>query len=286
MSIKQFVPWWGKILAKLVLSRLPINYHFWKKLALFEHGYMERPSYAYEVFKQHFDRVGGLKKGFVSLELGPGDSLLSAMISQAFGGSGSYLVDVGAFATRDMQLYRNMACFLSEKGLPTLDIENFNSIEEVLTACGAQYGNSGLLSLQTIPDQSVDFIWSSAVLEHIRRADFLDTMRELRRIIRSSGVCSHQVDLTDHLGGALNNLRFPDNIWESDFMTCSGFYTNRIRYSEMLELFKKAAFCVEVTHLNRWNSLPTPRAKLFKNFQNLPDEELRISDFSIILKPV
>jgi hypothetical protein len=286
MSIKQFVPWWGKILAKLVLSRLPINYHFWKKLALFEHGYMERPSYAYEVFKQHFDRVEGLKEGFVSLELGPGDSLVSAMLSQAFGCSASYLVDVGAFANRDLQLYRNMSRFLADKELPTLEADSFNSIEEMLVACRADYKTSGLLSLREIPDQSVDFIWSSAVLEHIRRAEFFDTMRELRRIIRNSGVCSHQIDLRDHLGGALNNLRFSEMIWESDFMAKSGFYTNRIRYSEMLDLFQKAGFRVEVMHVNRWNSLPTPRLKLHKIFQSLPEEELCVLDFSVILKPV
>lgn len=286
MLVKQFLPWWSKIAAKLLLSRLPIKYQFWKKLALFEHGYMERPSYAYEVFKQHFDRVEGLKEEFVSLELGPGDSLVSAMISRAFGCSASYLVDVGAFANRDLQLYRNMSGFLADKGLPTLEPDSFNSIEEMLVACSADYKTFGLLSLREIPDESVDFIWSSAVLEHIRRAEFFDTMRELRRIIRSSGVCSHQIDLRDHLGGALNNLRFSEMIWESDIMAQSGFYTNRIRYSEMLELFQKAGFSVEVMHVNRWNSLPTPKAKLHKIFQNIPEEELRVLDFSVILKPV
>jgi predicted SAM-dependent methyltransferase len=284
--MKQFLPWWSKIAAKLLLSRLPIKYQFWKKLALFEHGYMDRPSYAYEIFKQHFDRVGGLKEGFVSLELGPGDSLVSVMISRAFGGSDSCLVDVGAFANRDLQLYRNMSCFLAAKGLPTVETNTFNSIEEMLLAYGADYKTSGLSSLREIPDQSVDFIWSSAVIEHIRRAEFLEIMQELRRIIRSNGVCSHQIDLRDHLGGALNNLRFSHTIWESDFMARSGFYTNRIRYSEMLEVFQKAGFSVEVTHVNRWNNLPTPRGKLHKNFQNFSEEELCILDFSVILKPI
>jgi predicted SAM-dependent methyltransferase len=287
MNIKQFIPWWGKIGAKLLLSRFPLKYSFWKKLALFEHGNMDNCIYAYEIFKQHFERVGGInKKGFVSLELGPGDSLLSAMVSRAFGGASSYLVDVGAFASIDLQPYLDMASFLEAKGLPTINIDSSNSLEEVMIACNAQYSTLGLSSLRNIPEQSVDFIWSNAVLEHIKRADFLDILRELRRIIRSNGVCSHQIDLRDHMGGALNHLRFSEQVWESDFMANSGFYTNRIPYSEMLNLFRKAEFMVEVVDRKSWHSLPTPRSKLSKKFQLLSDEELCISGFTVLLKPI
>lgn len=131
----------------------------------------------------------------------------------------------------------------------------------------------------------MDFIWSQAVLEHIRKAEFLDTMLELRRIIRPDGVCSHVVDLKDHLGGRLNNLRFPENLWESNFMSSSGFYTNRIRYSEMVDIFAQAGFSVEVVSLKQWQNLPTPKAKMSEKFKNLLDEELCISGFSLLLRP-
>ncbi len=285
MSIKSYIPWWGKIGAKVVLSRLPVGYKFWKNISLFQHGEMEQPSYAYDVFKRHFDQVK-LDPEFVSLELGPGDSLFSALISRAFGGSASYLVDMGDYAIRNIQFYKAMAKFLIEKGLPTPDISNQQSLEEVLTRCHAQYLTSGLASLRSIPSQSVDFIWSNAVLEHVRRAEFLDTLRELRRIIRDRGVCSHEVDLRDHLGGALNNLRFSERIWESDFMVKSGFYTNRIQFSSMLDLFRAANFDVEVVEVRRWASLPTPRAQLAKEFHQASDEELCVSVFSVLLRPV
>jgi len=285
MAITNYVPWWGKIAAKLVLSRLPIQYEFWHKVGLFRHGEMAQPDYAYAVFKQHFDRAN-LEKGFVSLELGPGDSLFSATIAWSLGGSASYLVDTGEFARKDIQPYRIMAEFLTHKGLPTPNVQNLQSLEEVLDACGAKYMTSGLLSLRNLPARSVDFIWSHAVLEHIRRAEFLDTLRELRRIIRDRGVCSHQVDLRDHLSYALNNLRFPERIWEHDFIAQSGFYTNRIQYSQMLDLFQQAGFAVEVVNVNRWDKLPTPRSKLSKEFRHLSEEDLCVSGFSVLLKPV
>jgi SAM-dependent methyltransferase len=133
------------------------------------------------------------------------------------------------------------------------------SIETILAVCRATYGTSGLTSLRAIPDKSVDFVWSHTVLQHVRRAEFLETMRELRRVLRADGISSHWVDLQDCLGGALNNLRFRESVWESPFVAKCGFYTNRIRYSEMLALFKEAGFEPEVVHLTRWDRLPTSR---------------------------
>ena len=49
-------------------------------------------------------------------------------------------------------------------------------------------------------------------------------------------------------------------------MSNSGFYTNRIRYSEMLDLFKQAGFEAEVAHTDRWATVPTPRRKMAPHF--------------------
>ena len=66
---------------------------------------------------------------------------------------------------------------------------------------------------------------------------------EFRRIIVNNGKMSHNADLKDHLGGALNNLgsalnnlRFSDCLWESEFMVKSGFYTNRLQHQDILNL--------------------------------------------------
>jgi hypothetical protein len=49
----QSVPWQLKIAAKIVLARLPLPYHLWKKIGLFKQGGMERPEYALRIFRQH-----------------------------------------------------------------------------------------------------------------------------------------------------------------------------------------------------------------------------------------
>lgn len=288
MIIKNKLPWQAKLLSKLIFSRIPIKYSLWKWLDLFKHGEMEKPSYAYDVFKKHFDRVVFSRKSgnFVALELGPGDSLFSAMIAYAFGASSVYLVDVGNFISDDIKPYFSMANYLKEKSSTTPNMDDITSLERLLELCNAKYMTSGILSLRTIPDQSVDLIWSQAVLEHVRRSDFISMMRELRRVIRPDGICSHCIDLRDHLGGALNNLRFSERFWESDFIAKSGFYTNRIRYSEMLELFNQAGFNVEKINVEFYDRLPTPRNKLSSEFKHLTDKELSVSVFDVILKPM
>lgn len=284
---KNWIPWYVKIAAKLVLSRLPVGYSIWSKLNLFAHGSMHKPDYAYGVFRQHFERSCFSRKdaGFVALEIGPGDSLLSAIVAAAHGASRCYLVDAGAFATEDLGAYRGMAEYLRTRNLPVPVMDRVSSLAGVLEACHAIYSTQGLRSLRDIPSKSVDFIWSQAVLEHVRRNELLDTMRELSRILRPDGICSHRIDLKDHLGGALNNMRFASNYWESDWMARSGFYTNRLRYSEMVELFRQAGFEVKVVSTGRWHAVPTPRASMAREFHDLSDEDLLVKEFDVLLRP-
>lgn len=281
------VPWWARIAAKLLLSRIPLPYSLWKRLSLFEQGAMERPQYAYGVFRRHFDRARPLfrAKDFVALELGPGDALYSAQIARAFGAAKTHLVDRGNFATGNLGHCETMCDYLSEQGQPLAISRPLSSLERLLAECGASYHTGGLESLRTIASESVDFIWSHAVLEHVRKAEFLEQMWETRRVLGPHGVCSHRVDLTDHLGGGLNNLRFFDRTWESAFFSSSGFYTNRLRYVQMLALFHEAGFEPQVCQTDRWPRLPLPRRKLAAPFRDLPEEDLRVLGFAVILRP-
>jgi SAM-dependent methyltransferase len=285
MIVKQHIPWQLKIALKLVLSRVPLNYHFWKKAGLFELGGMERPEYALDVFRRHFATANFARKAgeFTALEIGPGDSLSSAVIAHTFGASHTYLVDVGSFASTDPAPYRRLASHLRELGLQPPNVESCSNVEQVMAVCSAEYLTEGLASLRKIPAASVDFIWSHAVLGHVRRDDFLPTMLELRRIQRPDGVGSHYTGFGDILGGKMNDLRFSDWIWESSFMANSGFYTNRLRFQEVLQLFRQAGFEPEIREVTRWNTLPTPRRKMARRFASLPEQELQISGLDVVL---
>jgi SAM-dependent methyltransferase len=284
---KSHLPWRLKILAKLVLARIPASPDTWRRLSVFRHGEMEDPEYAWEVAQLHVGRVRahGLRDGYVALELGPGDTVSSALINATLGANKTILVDVAAFASRDLAPYRNLAAFLSSLGLQPPDLERVASFEQLLQASKAEYLTGGLKSLEAVPTESVDLIWSHAVLEHVRRNDFGPTIRETRRVLRQDGFASHRIDLRDHLAEALNSLRFRESVWESGLMASSGFYTNRLRCSQLLEEFKNAGFVVAELEAMKWPKLPTGRRKLAEPFRTMAEDDLLVFELDVLLRP-
>jgi SAM-dependent methyltransferase len=285
-ALKARTPWQAKIAAKIIFSRLPISYDIWRRIGLFQHGDMERPDYAIASFSTQLTRAGGASlEGAAVLELGPGDSLASALLAKAHGASAVYLVDVGDFANKDLKLYRQLAWRLSESGLDMRSIQDVGSVDEMLAVCGAKYLTNGVESLAEIRDAGIDFQFSTAVLEHIRKADFQPLLKELRRVTSDDGVAAHTIDLQDHLAYALNNLRFSERVWESDFFARSQFYTNRIRYKEMLAMFERAGFEINVVSQTKFDELPTPREKMDSAFRGLSAEDLIVAGFDVVLRP-
>lgn len=272
--MKQHIPWQAKIIAKVILARLPFSYQNWAALNLFRHGAMADPAYARTVFALHIKDAFGEREppaGLTYLEMGTGDSVASAVFAAALGAKKTYLVDVGDFITRDMAFYRQLD-------------DRFDNFDDMMEYCHATYLTDGLSSLKTIPDNSVDFIWSHATLEHVRHAEFDETMNELYRIIKPGGVMSHEIDLKDHLGGKLNNLRFSPDLWESEWMATSGFYTNRLRPYEMADSMRQAGFTIEEDRRSRWDALPTPRSKMAAPFKDQPEDELLTQIMNVRLR--
>ncbi len=286
-SLATGLPWWSKLLTKWALTHLPVNYRQWARLGLFRHGAMDDPGYAVGVFRHHLDRARSAAPlpSFVGLEVGPGDSLASAVIARAHGASQYYLLDVGEFASAGMSSYRRLSTHLAELGLAPPSLEQITTVDELLGACRAQYLTRGLDSLRLIPTASVDYVWSHTVLQHIRKHQFGEYLRELRRILRPSGVCSHLMDLTDLMAWNLNHLRFSERLWESHFIARSGYYSNRIRYGEMLSHFRSAGFTLTSIQTTQWPHLPIPRTKLSSPYCDLPEHDLLVSGFEVLLRP-
>jgi SAM-dependent methyltransferase len=248
---------------------------------------MEDSDYAYEICSRHLGRIDpAWSPGFVALELGCGDSLFSVLVAQAFGATRTYLVDTGPNAVSGLARYQAMAAYLVARGHQVADLSGLTSLDDVLAASNGRYLTEGLHSLREIPTSSVDFIWSHAVLEHVRQHEFLPMMREVRRVLRDTGRVSHCVDLRDHLQEGLHNLRFPAWMWETELMASSGFYTNRLSYSQMLCLFTEAGFSVERVDLRRWERTPAPdRSRFAPEFRGRSEDDLGVREFDVLLRP-
>ena len=280
------VKWWVKIPAKIVLSRLPIKYSTFRRLSMFKHGDMIDPQYAFGIAKQHYDKAkSSLKQGFTALELGPGDSLMSALNITALGAEKCYLVDVGEFATKDIERYKAGLAYLDEHSMALTKVnKDPETLAELLEAIDASYLINGLASLKTIPDQSVDMIWSHSVLQHVRLAEFDAVLAELYRVLKPNGIFSNVIDLTDTIDDTLNNLRFNDKLWEAEFIANSGFYTNRLRCNEMMQKFKQAGFTVSSEETRSWQNLPIKQARFNQKYKDYPEQDLLIYGCDVVLK--
>lgn len=278
--------WALKIIAKLLLARVPASYGFWKMFGVFRHGSMDSMGYPIKIFNLHVNRAfpSGLPSGSVILELGPGDSIASALLGYASGAQRTYLVDVGNYAKREMKFYRSLAAEMGKGGMSVPNLSEASSIEDILKICNAEYLTDGISSLRLISAGSVDFVWSHSVLEHVRSHELEALLRELRRIQKPSGLSSHNIDYQDHLDHALNNLRFPERLWESSLFAQSGFYTNRIPAVRMHAMFRQAGFEIMQEAFGKWPKLPTPRRSMHQDFLGFRDEELLNRTSYVLLK--
>lgn len=215
--------WLLKVIVKLVAKLFGVDYRLAKRIGFNRHGSMDNIEYARKTFEKYI--AFSPDNPAVILELGPGDSVLTAKFAHDIGAR-AILVDAGDFASQDAGLYRAMLG------------RNIAGRDDFLRQTNACYLTEGVESLRTLPSSSVDFCFSNAVLEHIRRRDLDELMRQLNRIIKPNGMMAHQIDLKDHLGGGLNNLRFCDSFWENDWVASAGFYTNRVSSDSWKTLFE------------------------------------------------
>lgn len=277
------VPWWAKIGLKIIASRVPLSYDQWFKLGFFRHGMMDDFTYAKAIVARHTQAAfpDGVPAGATCLEIGPGDSVFTALSARHAGFSFSIMVDVGRFSRCTLEQFQQAA---REAGIEPSRLGAWSSIDEALSALDARYLVEGLQSMKELPDNSVDLVYSQAVLEHIRAPEYTEFIAETHRVLKSGGFSSHQVDLRDHLGGGLNNLRFGSKIWESDLFSSSGFYTNRLSMEDSLAAFDAAGFTILRCEPQCFDRLPIRRDQLAPEFRSRNKSQLQTRDFYLLAR--
>ena len=237
------------------------------------------------MFLKHFNKAKSfLPNNYNILELGPGDSISTAIIGYAFGASKIFLVDIADYASSSIDIYRVLINELKKhntvKNVSSLQkVKTFN---EILETTNTNYYVSGLHSLQEIRSQSIDFIFSNAVLEHIHLHDFRNILYELYRVSSEESIISHTIDLKDHLNNNLNSLRFSKKIWESKLFKKNLSYTNRLRFKEICKYIREAGFKIIYIDVKEWNELPIKTKCLNREFKNR--EDLLVYGFDILCK--
>ena len=67
-------------------------------------------------------------------------------------------------------------------------------------------------------------------------------------------------------------------------MSSSGFYTNRLRYCDMKELFLKSGFEIIKEDLSSWEELPMKKTKFNLDFINYDESDLLVKEAMVVLK--
>ena len=284
--LKKLIPWYLKIIIKIIIARLPFNIHiFWRNLGIFRHGNMDDTTYVISNFIDLFNYASIDTKncnGLNFLEVGAGDSIGSGVVASNFGMS-SFIIDVDSFATKDTKFYKKIITELDSSNSNNYK-EGFASYEEMCDRLDITYLTEGTSSFRNIDDNSIDIIISQACLEHVRKKEFELFMNENFRVSKKGAISVHSIDFKDHLAYSLNNLRFSEKIWESEFMSSSGFYTNRLRYCDMKEIFLMSGFEIIKEDLKTWKELPMKKNKLNLDFINYDESDLLVKEAMVFLK--
>jgi hypothetical protein len=277
--------------------------------------------YCYSVWMKHMKHWAKVKNKIPDIvaELGPGDSLgigLSALLS---GCSKLYALDVVKYweNQRNLQIFEELIeLFKSKSNIPDNreypkvhpEIDNYNfpidtiseaqlneSLSEDRLAMiknelnNINNPNNSFITVQIpwndsniIKRNSVDFIYSQAVLEHIE--DLENTYNAMREWLKPSGLMSHTIDFKSHeITKSWNgHWTFSDFEWE---IVKGGkkFLINRQPYSDHIELHSKYGFeILEKSIVKLKNSLT--KEQLSKRFKTLTDEELTTSGMYILSK--
>ena len=97
-----------------------------------------------------------------------------------------------------------------------------------------------------LPSESVDFISSTDVCEHIPEPDLAEILRECARLLRPGGLVSFRIDLADHYSyfdrklSRYHFLRYDDRAWR--WVNSPLQYQNRLRVSDDRRLVDGAGF--------------------------------------------
>jgi len=128
-----------------------------------------------------------------------------------------------------------------------------------------------------LPGASLDGIFSSSVLEHLRQPE--SVLRECGRIVRPGGFMINTIDMRDHFFRyPLEMLKYSEAGWERLTTAKGGSgYQNRWRVSRWLEALSMHGFDTTIIPLTVNEELAArEKPYLHEEFRNLPLDELSL----------
>ena len=276
----------------------------------------DSPRYCYSVWFRHLvtlDQYGFNVIGAKIGELGPGDSIgigLAALLSGAEQYVGLDIVPFSARTDLDeifqelVQLYSNKAPIPNEEEFPVIrpTLESYTFPEHLIETASLSLRVAGIskdiksnmgtgqyvryqapwMSRDAIAPNSLDLVFSQAVLEHIDDLD--ETYEAMFAWIKSGGYASHVIDFgAHHLAPYWNgHWAYSDLEWKL-VRGRREFLLNREPLSKHLECVKKVGFEILSLQCKQGNGGLTKEALTFRHRQ-LDDRDIVTKGAVLILR--
>lgn len=244
----------GNPLARFLINRFDFLIRFFYcKLKLYRAFDLLMPqlySSNYESLNSYFDiMVKVLRKykfripGKSVMELGPGNSYINAYNFLNSGARRVILVDkFPRNADTDRQISyikREIDYFKAKRG-----VEKFEFVDESSCRLNPECIAFVAGDLCDTPIKGkVDFIYSIAVLHHIKGLDRY--IRMMHDLLNPGGMMFHVIDLKDKFhffGNPFLFYKYSDFTWDRLLTDDAVTYTNRVRYREYLDMFEANGF--------------------------------------------
>ncbi len=197
----------------------------------------------FQIISRQIERHGFSIRGKSVLEIGPGNSFINAYNFLHAGARSVTLIDKyprHCDSTVQRSFVRSEIDFFKMRW----DIDRLEYVDDESCMPNPKYirfisGDLGEIDF----DERVDFIYSIAVLHHVR--DLPGYIRKMSNILASGGMVFHVIDLKDKFhffGNPFLFYKYSDFTWDRLLTEDAMTYTNRVRYREYIDLFASNGF--------------------------------------------
>jgi SAM-dependent methyltransferase len=183
--------------------------------------------------------------------------------------------------------------------LPHIDMARFERMKALLAMHSPAHELLATLGIHVIigdarqialPDNSIDLINSNNTFEHIYPTILKDILVEFKRVLKPTGVMSHQIDMSDHFAHLdkgitiYNFLTFTDAQWariDNDIQP-----QNRLRMIDHHRMYDALGLRVvdQIDRAGDVTQVQALRPRLSPQYQSYTDTDIAISHTLFILK--
>ena len=169
-------------------------------------------------------------------------------------------------------------------------IKCVESIDEFLEKSNIEYMAPGDASKTSLEAESVDIVFSHAVLEHVPKKVVHAIDSESKRILKKDGVAYHLIGLGDHYADVdpnvttVNFLKFSEPLW-AFFVKNRISYHNRLREKHFIKIFNDdgAKILWSENYIIPKDLEFVKTMKVHKDFEGMTPEELAVYRTEMLL---